>query len=42
MVMTEDEVLEWHHQLMDVSLIKFWELVIDRETLCATVHGEKM
>ena len=24
---------------MDMSLNKFWDLVIDREDWCATVHG---
>ena len=30
--MTEDEMVEWHHQLNEsVSLSKLWELVMDRE-----------
>ena len=37
--MTEDEMAGLHHQLMDVSLIEFRELVMDRETWCAAIHG---
>ena len=27
----EDEMVGWHHQLMDMSLSKLWEIVKDRE-----------
>ena len=29
--MTEDEMVVWHHQLMDMSLRKLWEIVKDRQ-----------
>ena len=36
--MTEDERLDGLPDLMAMSLSKFWELVIDRETWHAVVH----
>ena len=37
--MTEDEMAGWHHQLDGMNLSKLRELVMDRETWRAAVHG---
>ena len=37
--MTEDEIVEWLTDLMEMSLSKLWELVMDREACCAAVRG---
>ena len=36
---TEDEMAGWHHRLMDMSLSELQELVMDRESGSAEIHG---
>ena len=37
--MTEDEVVGWRHQSIDMSLAKPWVLLMDREACGFAVHG---
>jgi len=37
--MTEDEMVGWHHDSMDMSLSKFQEMVMDREVWHPAVPG---
>ena len=36
---TEDEMVGWHHQFLNMNLGKLWETVRDREAWCAPVPG---
>ena len=37
--MTEDEMVGWHHNSMDMSLSRLQKLVMDREVWHAAFHG---
>ena len=39
MEVSEDEMVGWHHWLMDMNLSKLWKMVKDREACCAALHG---
>ena len=37
--MTEDEMVGWHHDSMNMGLSKLWELVMDRKAWRAAILG---
>ena len=36
---TKDEMAGWHHGLDGREMNELWEMVMDREALCAAIHG---
>ena len=38
-MVAEEEMVGWHHQFKDMNLSKLQEMMTDRETWHAAVHG---
>ena len=40
--MTEGDLVGWHHDSLDMSLSKLWEIEKEREAWSAAIHGVRV